>query len=402
MLKTLILLLPCSVCTIFSLVLLVRKGKSQSENILNLLAIFTAIYFFSDANFLFPSSTYHSLVYTDLMTQFICPSIPVIVYAYYRSLLGKNPYSHLAGVMTIPPMALFTVAFSLYYVVGLDTSADFIRAYDNPPIPEIYKTKLFRILAFSTKYACNFTAFAGIVYTIIYMFRQENHRRSRKVFATVKGFIFDKENTNLTSVQFIYISLILIIWAAKLFITRNYALSHQIIMDLLSITSSVILILIFLTGLLPKGSQLQFANMASPLSNIPDIDMTPQQEKEPEEKPLYNINFEDGERFFNYMEKEEAFRKHGQTIGDVAMELNTNRTYLSLYLNKTLKISFPEYLGNLRIEYAKTLLNQNPNESQAAIADACGFDSVATFSSKFKKTTGMTPGQYAAGVKIKG
>ncbi|MCR5003254.1 MAG: helix-turn-helix transcriptional regulator [Bacteroidales bacterium] len=399
MFKTLILLLPCSVCTIFTLVLLVRKGKSASETILTFIAAFTAIYFFSDANYLFPSSSYHSLVYTDLITQFVSPCIPIITYSYYRTLIGKNPVNHWVGSMIIPPVALFTIAFSLYYVIGIDTSADFIRAYDNPPVPEMFKTRIFTVLMISTRYVCNIIICIGIVYSIIYMFVQESRIRQKSLIATIKGFLFNKEKTGIHSLQALYITIILVIWAAKLSMTRNFALSHPIVMDCFSLISSLILILIFLTGLLPKGSELKFANMATPLTNIPDV----KQEKPKEElAPAPALNYAESEEFFNFMENQEAFKQHGITISDVAMALHTNRTYLSIFLNKTLKMTFPEYLGNLRIDYAKKMLVQNPNESQAVIADACGFDSVATFSSKFKKITGMTPGQYAAGIKVKG
>lgn len=55
-------------------------------------------------------------------------------------------------------------------------------------------------------------------------------------------------------------------------------------------------------------------------------------------------------------------------------------------------MTFIEYLGRVRIEKAKNLL-QNPNLCVSAIALEVGFRSVSQFNRTFKKVTGRSPKQ---------
>jgi YesN/AraC family two-component response regulator len=70
-----------------------------------------------------------------------------------------------------------------------------------------------------------------------------------------------------------------------------------------------------------------------------------------------------------------------------------NPQYLCRLFVKELGINFSDYLNNIRIEEAKSLLLKSAS-SITDIALAVGFNNITYFNAIFKKHTSMTPGQY--------
>lgn len=75
----------------------------------------------------------------------------------------------------------------------------------------------------------------------------------------------------------------------------------------------------------------------------------------------------------------------------VAMQLNTNRTYLSNYINTCKKTTFKAWINNLRIEEAKRLLVEYPQSSIQEICDMVGFSDKSNFGKQFAIHTGKPP-----------
>ena len=80
----------------------------------------------------------------------------------------------------------------------------------------------------------------------------------------------------------------------------------------------------------------------------------------------------------------------------IASELHTNRSYVSMIINQNLGKSLKTIVAEYRIQYAKTLLAENPNMTLEQIALQSGFRSNAQFVKKFKELEGVTPRQWAA------
>ncbi len=74
--------------------------------------------------------------------------------------------------------------------------------------------------------------------------------------------------------------------------------------------------------------------------------------------------------------------------------------HLTYYFNDIRAISFSDWRNNLRIDYARELLDQGEanNHTLEAISAKCGFASQSTFIRAFKNVTGTTPSAYLKNV----
>ena len=83
------------------------------------------------------------------------------------------------------------------------------------------------------------------------------------------------------------------------------------------------------------------------------------------------------------------------TLSDLAIEVGTNRTYLSNYLNNTLHTTFYDYINAFRLEAAvRKLEDPNSTATMVEIAEACGFNSISTFRRVFIRTKGCSLAEY--------
>ena len=84
----------------------------------------------------------------------------------------------------------------------------------------------------------------------------------------------------------------------------------------------------------------------------------------------------------------------GITINTLSSDLGINKTYLSSYINNELNITFREWVNNLRIEYAKIIMLNNPNKINDEIAEMSGYASRSHFIRVFTDVVGETPSNW--------
>jgi AraC-like DNA-binding protein len=84
------------------------------------------------------------------------------------------------------------------------------------------------------------------------------------------------------------------------------------------------------------------------------------------------------------------------TLPRLARRLGMPQARLSQLLNDNNQTSFKQYLAQLRLAEAKTLLRQSPAKPLEMVAEAAGFQSMSTFHSAFKKAEGVTPAAFRA------
>ncbi len=100
------------------------------------------------------------------------------------------------------------------------------------------------------------------------------------------------------------------------------------------------------------------------------------------------------EKIKSTLNEEELFKNPNLTLPILAKKLNIRPQLLSQLLNNNLNKSFSQFINEYRIEEAKHLLKINANLKIEVIAEKCGFNSISTFYTAFKKITNTTPAKY--------
>ncbi|WP_054717171.1 helix-turn-helix transcriptional regulator [Lacticaseibacillus manihotivorans] len=86
-------------------------------------------------------------------------------------------------------------------------------------------------------------------------------------------------------------------------------------------------------------------------------------------------------------------------LSEIADHYHLSESHTSRLIKEHLGISFKDYLIQLRMRQAKSLLN-NTDQKVADIAEAVGYKNVNTFIRIFKATTGQTPGKFRRSTDI--
>ena len=84
------------------------------------------------------------------------------------------------------------------------------------------------------------------------------------------------------------------------------------------------------------------------------------------------------------------------SVEELSRQANMSDVYFRKMFKKEYGVSPKQYILELRIRYAKQLLEEN-SVTVAAVAESCGFASVYHFCRAFKQITGVTPTEYALG-----
>ena len=94
------------------------------------------------------------------------------------------------------------------------------------------------------------------------------------------------------------------------------------------------------------------------------------------------------------IEEKELYRRKDIRITDLATELATNKTYVSLLLNNMSGESFTSMITRYRVRYAQRLMKEHPDMLLEDVASESGFSSYITFYRNFKTVTGKTPQEW--------
>ena len=83
------------------------------------------------------------------------------------------------------------------------------------------------------------------------------------------------------------------------------------------------------------------------------------------------------------------------TLEVMAGKFNLSEPYISKYFKEKAGVTFGDYVQQIRMKKAKTLL-KNSNMTVEAVAESVGYPNVEHFSRLFKKKYEVSPSQYRA------
>jgi AraC-like DNA-binding protein len=99
-------------------------------------------------------------------------------------------------------------------------------------------------------------------------------------------------------------------------------------------------------------------------------------------------------RLRELMEEEKIYRQFDLKLDEVAAMLFITPHQLSEFINDLMGMNFASYINQYRVEEAKSILLNKPEESTLAIGFQVGFGSKQSFNTIFKQQTGTTPSGY--------
>lgn len=91
---------------------------------------------------------------------------------------------------------------------------------------------------------------------------------------------------------------------------------------------------------------------------------------------------------------EQYFLKSDLTIETLADVLNTNRSYLSVSINRFCDKGFSVWLNNFRIQHAEQLMRENPSIALKDLPEQCGYATTGTFVRNFKRCHNTSPSEF--------
>lgn len=94
------------------------------------------------------------------------------------------------------------------------------------------------------------------------------------------------------------------------------------------------------------------------------------------------------------MEIDKRYADENLDLPSLAQSLNLGTHQLSHLINEHLGKNYTRFIKEYRIDAAKHLLAQQPDETVLNIALQVGFNSLSSFHAAFKELEGMTPGNY--------
>jgi AraC-like DNA-binding protein len=99
------------------------------------------------------------------------------------------------------------------------------------------------------------------------------------------------------------------------------------------------------------------------------------------------------EKLLREVKERKLFLKNDITLGELAVQLEANTTYLSQVINERCHSNFCDFINMYRVEEFKSRVSDiiTKKESILSLAFECGFNSKSSFNAIFKRQTGCTP-----------
>lgn len=119
--------------------------------------------------------------------------------------------------------------------------------------------------------------------------------------------------------------------------------------------------------------------------------------KTPEEtpvEPVQKLNTDLMAEMERLIGEKKLFLRKDLRVADIAQEMATNQTYVSLLVNNLSGNNFATLISGYRIRYAQQLMREHPEMVHADVAEASGFASRTAFLRTFKAQTGLTPTEW--------
>lgn len=399
MLSLTLTLIPCILCVMWFILSTTRKSKDLHQKAFVAIMFIFVIYFYISASYTSPLVNYEHLVVMGTISKFIIPFIFPISYSYFRMTLNIDKKNALQQFLYIPAIIIGTVAiFSIFYL-GFENMQEYVIAKEteHTRFPNGYDTPEYRnYFFFCTQVFSNLVILSAallVIYISIKLFQRNKGRKGRY-------YLFIRKSVDRTTVIGTMMIIICILSAMRTHMGRFFLIENNTLSTIMFFIQAIA---VFIWGFVELFFVEEIIPLKSLLNPIKQIyDSAPQNLSAEDIADILShessesINFYQhiNQRFIELMDNDHLYLTPGLSVDTIAKEIGTNRAYISRLLNRTYNSSFPEFVNNKRIKYAKQLLQDEPDAVLEYVAMKSGFSTLSQFTRKFKEITGQSPRQW--------
>lgn len=379
--QSLFSLMPMFVALFWVILLLLDKRHNLPQLYLAFFLFMSFINYLTHASFFL--FEYKVFAFLDNLWVFTSLSGYPLYYYYLRLLTRDTRIRWKWCWILIPSLSLSLFSFVIYFLMSDEELYLFIHhfmyhegQYD-VQLPLLVRLQVFRTYLFKWIFAIQLIA------VVVMGFRLITHYDKR-----LAHFYSDMQGRDLTSfkkllIAFLFASLISILSSA---IGKDFFIDKGLLMAVPSVLHSVFLYWVAFAGFNQRFTISDFKR------DIEEYRKQRLQGETDNKVEPSNISL----LLNDIVIREMLFTRSDLKISDLALRLNTNRSYISRAINDEMHTDFCSWVNHYRINYAQELLDdfQQSNLSMEVVAEKSGFANLTTFYRVFKKHTNMTPGDY--------
>lgn len=394
-LESIILYAP-GFCDIFWLAMLVLFGEKKSpQTALLVLAAILGIRMFLDMEYVNMSLLYsREVVFLEIISNWTTLLIYPTICIYIKLLRGKNINLVLVLLSAMPSIFLGISSMVIFKITGIGNATVYLS--------DLYSGKastlsgpvydILYLILYKTYYILVYIGIsASIICSTVTLFKNGYKPGDLCRMLFKKGSML---NINSSCILLLFIMMYAFVSTS---VPRSFIIEQKIF-TLVSMTVITVLhFLLFYTGTFFNGHRITLARLRHPGVTKTDSDIYLNLDiNERRKNAVMNNDQQDNmmKKFISYVETEGHFADKDITIESVTKAIGTNRTYISVMVKNNLHTPFRSYINSLRIDEAKRLLVEKPDDLLEVIAAECGFANDSQFVKKFKESTGMTPREW--------
>lgn len=366
-----LLYLPCSICLLSCVNLILGGFPTKMQKTLCGLFMAASVYFYAEAQYISLYEDYETYVVADILSMFARPLMPVLAMNYVMQLLGIIPAKWYMRASFAATFMFGAVATFLLLYVGIDKAVEYVQSKDYG-IQRCYESNLELYGTISTYV---YRAFVLIQVAISSCFILWLFKKTKFKMSELWGFLFKRQELEPAYL----LSLITLVFfgtsVIKIAIGRPFFLHHSIFAVVYVLLRAAIVYSFALVALRHKAATIAIRGQINAIEPEANEMHVPQAIREAFERYIASKKYHDA----------------STCVESIAKECATNRTYVSQLVNTEYNKSVREYINYMRILDAQDILKRSPSIKQEVLAEMVGFADAGTFNKKFKQNVGTTP-----------
>ena len=382
--KIVISVIPMFVCLFWCIVLFIEhRTQNKAKTFLSFFMFIAFLLYLGHAAYF--NKEYKFYGFWDSIYLFCSLAVYPLYFIYLKIITKKTNLNFKDFLVLLPAFSIGVFSFILYFMMTPEeltvyTQQIIYHNFNNiewTPILHLQQIKL---------YLFTIIFVAQIIPILIY-----GSKYIKEYNQAIMNYYADTEKKTLDHFNFLLIVFILTSLASSTvdLIGRSYFTQSNIH---LLIPAIIFGFLLFMVGYLGYKQDFSIENFLKDIKNNEALASTIKISINDTE--LYGKNL--FENLKKLLEENEIYKNKDLCITDIAMMLNTNRTYISKIMNEKFKTNFSTMINHYRIEHAKKILKDskyrqlNINE----IGELSGFSSESSFYRIFKNHENISPGNY--------